>query len=55
MPTVLVGPAFLTHPAEAQALRAPTTDPTGRRAQIVRALERGIHAYLQDAGNREPG
>jgi N-acetylmuramoyl-L-alanine amidase len=47
MPAVLVEPAFLTNPAEARSLLAPTSDPTSRRAQIVRELERGIGAYLR--------
>ncbi len=55
MPAVLVEPAFLTHPDEAQALLAPTADTTSRRTQIVGALERGIHAYLQAADTRPSG
>lgn len=47
MPAVLVEPAFLTNPVEARNLLAPTSDPTGRRAQMVRELERGISAYLR--------
>lgn len=47
MPAVLVEPAFLTNPVEARSLLAPTSDPTSRRAQIVRELERGIVAYLR--------
>jgi N-acetylmuramoyl-L-alanine amidase len=47
MPAVLVEPAFLSNPAEARSLLAPTSDPTSRRAQIVRELERGVAAYLR--------
>ncbi|MGD9893860.1 MAG: N-acetylmuramoyl-L-alanine amidase [Dehalococcoidia bacterium] len=47
MPAVLVEPAFLTNPAEARSLLAPTADPTSRRAQIVRELERGVATYLR--------
>ena len=47
MPAVLVEPAFLTNPLEARALVAPTADPSSRRAQIVREIERGIVAYLR--------
>jgi N-acetylmuramoyl-L-alanine amidase len=47
MPAVLVEPAFLTNPAEARSLLAPASDPTSRRAQIVRELERGVRDYLR--------
>lgn len=47
MPAVLVEPSFITNPLEARALQAPASDPGGRRAQIVRELERGLVAYLR--------
>jgi N-acetylmuramoyl-L-alanine amidase len=47
MPAVLVEPAFLTNPAEARSLLAPASDPTSRRAQIVREIERGVAAYFR--------
>ena len=47
MPAVIAEPSFLTNPLEARALLAPASDPTSRRAQIARELERGIAAYLR--------
>jgi N-acetylmuramoyl-L-alanine amidase len=47
MPAVIVEPSFLSNPVEARALLAPASDPTSRRAQIVRELEKGLSAYLR--------
>jgi N-acetylmuramoyl-L-alanine amidase len=47
MPAVIAEPSFLTNPLEARALLTPASDPTSRRAQIARELERGIVAYLR--------
>ena len=47
MPAVIVEPVFLTNPLEARALQAPASDPSSRRAQIAREVERGIVAYLR--------
>lgn len=47
MPAVLVEPSFITNPIEARALQSPASDPTSRRAQIARELERGLLAYLR--------
>jgi len=47
MPAVIAEPSFLTNPLEARALLAPASDPTSRRSQIARELERGIVAYLR--------
>ncbi|MGH2583300.1 MAG: N-acetylmuramoyl-L-alanine amidase [Dehalococcoidia bacterium] len=47
MPAVLVEPSFLTNPIEANALLTPAANPSSRRAQIVREIERGIVSYLR--------
>lgn len=46
MPAVIVEPAFLTNPDEAQALLSAAAAPGSRRDQIARAVEQGIISYL---------
>ena len=47
MPATIVEPVFLSHPGEARALRAPTTQPGSRRHQIALATYRGIRLYFE--------
>lgn len=46
MPAVIVEPVFLTNPAEARALLAPTVQGNSRRNQIVLETYRGIRMYF---------
>jgi N-acetylmuramoyl-L-alanine amidase len=46
MPAVIVEPVFLSHPGEARALLAPTSQENSRRSQIVVEIYRGIRAYF---------
>ncbi|MFN8557945.1 MAG: N-acetylmuramoyl-L-alanine amidase [Dehalococcoidia bacterium] len=46
MPAVIVEPVFLSNPAEAQALLAPTSQQNGRRAKIALEIYRGIRLYF---------
>jgi N-acetylmuramoyl-L-alanine amidase len=50
MPAVIVEPVFLTNPAEARALLAPTSQPDSRRNQIVLETYRGIRMYFAGQG-----
>lgn len=50
MPAVIVEPVFLTNPAEARALAAPSTQSGSRRNQIAVEIYRGLRAYF--AGGR---
>lgn len=52
MPAVIVEPVFLTNPAEARALLAPTSQPDSRRNQIVLETYRGIRMYFAGEGAR---
>lgn len=52
MPAVIVEPVFLTNPAEARALLAPTSQPDSRRNQIVLETYRGIRMYFAGQGAR---
>ncbi len=52
MPAVIVEPVFLTNPAEARALLAPTSQPDSRRNQIVLETYRGIRMYFAGQGGR---
>ncbi len=52
MPAVIVEPVFLTNPAEARALFAPTSQPDSRRNQIVLETYRGIRMYFAGQGGR---
>jgi N-acetylmuramoyl-L-alanine amidase len=47
MPAVLVEPVFITNPSEARLLVSPASDPSSRRAQIVREIERGVVSYMR--------
>ena len=48
MPAVIVEPVFLSYPAEALALRAPTSQPGSRRHQIVTETYRGLRMYFSE-------